>query len=31
VAFDGKDDEGKVNKNSLPMRSPDYLGDWAWQ
>jgi hypothetical protein len=31
VAFDGKDDEGKVNKNSLPMRSPDYLGDWTWQ
>ncbi|WP_397381309.1 hypothetical protein [Prosthecobacter sp.] len=31
VGQDGKDDGGEIKKNSVPMRSPDYLGDWTWQ
>jgi len=31
VGLDGKDDGGEIKKNALPMKSPDYLGDWTWQ
>jgi hypothetical protein len=31
VGLDGKDDDGEIKKNALPMKSPDYLGDWTWQ
>jgi hypothetical protein len=35
VAFDGKDDAGRVNikksEDTGALRKPGYLGDWAWQ
>ena len=35
VAFDGKDDDGKVNvtkpEDFGALRKPGYLGDWSWQ
>lgn len=31
VGQDGKDDGGEIKKNSVPMKSPSYLGDWTWQ
>ena len=35
VAFDGKDDAGKVTVSdpaqTSALRKPQYLGDWAWQ
>jgi hypothetical protein len=31
LGLDGKDDGGEIKKNGVPMKSPDYLGDWTWQ
>ncbi|MFZ2280854.1 MAG: hypothetical protein WAW39_23845 [Prosthecobacter sp.] len=31
VGMDGKDDDGEIKKNGVPMKSPDYRGDWTWQ
>lgn len=31
IGMDGKDDDGEIKKNDVPMKSPDYLGDWTWQ
>ena len=31
LGLDGKDDGGEIKKNGLPMKNPDYLGDWTWQ
>jgi hypothetical protein len=31
VGLNGKNDDGEIKKNGVPMKSPDYLGDWTWQ
>ena len=31
VGLNGKDDGGEIKENGVPMKSPDYLGDWTWQ
>ncbi|WP_395740015.1 hypothetical protein [Prosthecobacter sp.] len=31
LGLDGQDDQGEIKKNTVPMKSPDYRGDWTWK